>query len=90
MANINHVIDVHNDSSKANYDPESGKLINLAGNMLGFLNSGNYRSSDSTQVSQDISCLQLLSLDITKSVTSISSVAMHIYLPYNYKYQCTA
>ncbi|CAH8477757.1 unnamed protein product [Schistosoma bovis] len=49
MANINHVIDVHNDSSKANYDPESGKLINLAGNMLGFLNSGNYRSSDSTQ-----------------------------------------
>lgn len=65
MANTNHVIDVHNDSSKANYDPESGKLINLAGNMLGFLNSGNYRSSDSTQVSQDICCLQLLSLDIT-------------------------
>ncbi|VDP29527.1 unnamed protein product [Schistosoma mattheei] len=49
MANINHLIDVHNDSSKANYDPESGKLINLAGNMLGFLNSGNYRSSDSNQ-----------------------------------------
>ncbi|CAH8458049.1 unnamed protein product [Schistosoma turkestanicum] len=48
MANVNHLTDVHNDSSKLNYDPESGKLINLAGNMLGFLNSGNYRSSDLT------------------------------------------
>ncbi|VDP08739.1 unnamed protein product [Schistosoma margrebowiei] len=90
MANINHLVDVHNDSSKANYDPESGKLINLAGNMLGFLNSGNYRPSDSTQVSQDICYHQLLSLDSTSSVTIISSVTMHIYLPYNYKYECTA
>ncbi|CAH8488523.1 unnamed protein product [Schistosoma rodhaini] len=49
IANINHLVDVHNDSSKLNYDPESGKLMNLAGNMLGFLNSRNYRSSDSTQ-----------------------------------------
>ncbi|VDP04695.1 unnamed protein product [Schistosoma margrebowiei] len=90
MANINHLVDVHNDSSKANYDPESGKLINLAGNMLGFLNSGNYRPSDSTQVSQDICYHQLLLLDSTSSVTIISSVTMHIYLPYNYKYECTA
>lgn len=49
MANMNHLVDVHNDSSKLNYDPESGKLMNLAGNMLGFLNSRNYHSSDSTQ-----------------------------------------
>nr|CAH8829567.1 unnamed protein product [Trichobilharzia regenti] len=45
IANVNRLPDVHNDSSKSDYDPESGKLLNIAGNMLGFLNPGNYRSN---------------------------------------------
>ncbi|CAH8831967.1 unnamed protein product [Trichobilharzia szidati] len=45
IANVNRLPDVHNDSSKLDYDPESGKLLNIAGNMLGFLNPGNYRSN---------------------------------------------
>ncbi|KAH8854344.1 Muscle calcium channel subunit alpha-1 [Schistosoma japonicum] len=54
MGNINNLTTAHNDTSKLNYDPESGKLLNIASNMLGFLNSGTYRSSDSPQQPKDM------------------------------------
>ncbi|KAK4472193.1 hypothetical protein MN116_000497, partial [Schistosoma mekongi] len=54
MEKVNNLTNAHSDTSKLNYDPESGKLLNIASNMLGFLNSGTYRSSDSPQQLKDM------------------------------------